>query len=101
MNKVKTNVLIVVMALLALSGCKKDGEYNQPASYVKANDELIECTSKLDKSVILYYKSDAKEYKPENLPVTIYYIHDVNGKLFSLNNFEIENYTCSKIENNK
>lgn len=92
MYRKKTNILIIALALMVLAGCKKEA-----VDYVKDGDDLIECVSKLDQSTILYYKSDAKLYKPENLPVSIYYIHDVNGKLFSLNNYEIENYTCSKI----
>lgn len=98
MNKKNNNTLIIAFILLTLIGCKDKDGYREVTSYVKTNDDLIECISKLDKSKIVYYKSDARLYKPENLPVQIYYIHDVNGKLFSLNNYEIVNYTCSKVE---
>ncbi len=96
MNKKKSNIFVIALAVIALASCKKES-----VDYIKDGEELIECVNKLDQSVILYYKSEARLYKPDSLPVSIYYIHDVNGKLFSLNNYEIENYTCSKIENNK
>ena len=68
-----------------------------PSDYIKPGETLINCTSNLDNTSILYYKSKATEHVSDSMPVTIWYIEDVKGKLHSLNNYEIENYVCTQV----
>lgn len=86
-------LLVLLLVSIALAGCKKE-----PVDYIKDGENLINCVSKLDQSSILYYQSKATKYVPDYMPVTIWYIEDVNGVMHSLNNYEIENYTCTKVE---
>lgn len=90
------NKILSASLLLILVGC--GGDVDDPVRYVKEGDDLIECVSKLDQSKILYHSSKATKYIPENMPVEIYYIVDVHGKKHSLNNYEIENYSCNVIK---
>jgi len=85
-----------LFALLLLTACTQQG-YGDPKKYVQDGENLINCTNKQDGTVILYYQSRAKLYQPDSMPVTIWYIVDVKGNPFSLNNYEIENYACSTV----
>lgn len=87
----KKLITILLFSLLVI-GCKKE-----PADFITDGENLINCTSKLDQSTILYYQSKATKYEPDYMPVTIWYIEDVYGVTHSLNNYEIENYTCTKV----
>lgn len=85
---------LVVASVLVLIGCD-----DSPQSYVKDGETLIQCISKLSgEKPILYYLKDATQYQPEHLPVVITYITDVKGNKLSLNNYEMENYTCTEIK---
>lgn len=94
----RTTITILLLAVL-LGGCQKP----EPAPMTEtlpmgATEPMTHCVNKQDSDLNITFSDSAKEEARPNAyfpGLTVYHITDINGKHWSVNEFEMENYICT------
>lgn len=94
--------LLLAASLFLIASCASQEVMIAPETPVvedatpRSSDTLYRCSYKYDSKLnITFLGTKRSEYYPPTLPnLRVYHIIDINGKKWSVNEYDWENYTC-------